>query len=170
MLQLPALPVGPLSENLLLGTLRAGLPHTPPATHRLPVSLLLRLPICNNFWFNRYSVVSSGWFCRHCLPHAQHRNHVAQPRFSSFAELIITFGEAASGTAPALTRVAQWVGRRRKKQRDAGSIPSPGPRLGCRPGPRAGLGGRIWEAAHQCCPCTSLFVSLFLPPFPSPSK
>ena len=54
--------------------------------------------------------------------------------------------------------VAQWNERRTVNQRVAGSIPSQGTRLGCRPGPQFG--------ARERQPHIDVFLPLFLPIFP----
>ena len=65
---------------------------------------------------------------------------------------------------PALAGVAQWTECQPGNQRVAGSIPSQGTRLGCRPGPQ--LGACVKQLldvslTHQC-------FSLSLFPSPSP--
>ena len=59
----------------------------------------------------------------------------------------------------ALAAVAQWTENWPAKQRVAGSIPSQGTCLGCRPGPQ-------W-AAHERQPHIDVSLALFLPPFPT---
>ena len=58
----------------------------------------------------------------------------------------------------ALAGVAQWIVCQPVNQRVAGSIPSQGTCLGCRPGPQLGARGRQ--------PYTDDSLLLFLPPFP----
>ena len=61
-------------------------------------------------------------------------------------------------TQYALAGVAQWREHGPANRKVAGSIPSQGTGLGCRPGPQQeGVRGN-----H-----TLIFLSLFLPPFPS---
>ena len=56
----------------------------------------------------------------------------------------------------ALAGVAQWIEHQPADQRVAGSIPSQGTCLGCRPGPQ-------WEAWEKQ-PHTDVSLPLFLPP------
>ena len=60
--------------------------------------------------------------------------------------------------ALALAGVTQWTERRPANQRCAGSIPSQGTCLGCRPGPQLGVCERQ--------PHIDVSLPLFLPPFP----
>ena len=58
-----------------------------------------------------------------------------------------------------LAGVAQWIELGLANQRVAGSIPSRGARLGCRPGPQL--------RTHEGQPHTDVSLPLFLFPFPS---
>ena len=58
-----------------------------------------------------------------------------------------------------LAGVAQWIERWPENQRVAGSIPSQGTCLGCRPGPQWG--------SHKSQPHIVVSLPLFLLPFPS---
>ena len=62
----------------------------------------------------------------------------------------------------ALAGVAQWMECWPAKQGVAGSIPSQGTCLGCRPGP--------WWASCKRQPSFEVSLLLFLPPFPSKNK
>ena len=55
--------------------------------------------------------------------------------------------------------MAQWIEQRSANQKVAGSIPSQGTCLGCRPGPQYG--------EHERQPHIDVSLPLFLPPFPS---
>ena len=57
----------------------------------------------------------------------------------------------------ALAGVAQWIEHGTANQSVAGSIPSQGTCLGCRPGPQKGV--------HERQPHTAVSLPLFLPPF-----
>ena len=59
----------------------------------------------------------------------------------------------------ALAGVAQWIEHWPVKQKAAGSIPSEGTCLGCRPGPQ-------WWV-HERQPHIDVSLPLFLPPTPS---
>ena len=63
-----------------------------------------------------------------------------------------------------LAGVAQWIERQPANQKVTGSIPSQGTCLGFGPGPQY---GEIQEAANRRISHPSMFLSLFLPPFPS---
>ena len=64
----------------------------------------------------------------------------------------------------ALTGLAQWIECRPANQKVTGLMPNQGTFLGC--GARSPVGG-VPEATDGCISCTSIFLSLFLPPFPS---
>ena len=69
-----------------------------------------------------------------------------------------TFVNCTKNCFVALAGVAQWIERQPGNQRVAGSIPSQGTWLGCRPGP-------LW--GHARGNHTSMFLCLSLPYFPS---
>ena len=64
----------------------------------------------------------------------------------------------------ALGGVAQWIECWPVNRKVTGLIPSQGTCLGC--GPDSQWGG-MQEATDRCFPHTLMFLSLFLPPFPS---